>query len=103
MKTKLAIFFGLTVIAVSAYAYLVKPPYDNTKPPMMSLPSAYSLAIATVGSATNQFHCVSAVVNDELIGDGEWYFTFYSTNSKAMPKLIAVGFNGKIIEDSGFR
>ncbi len=69
----------------------------------MSLPNAYSLAIATVGSATNQFHCVSAVVTDELIGGGEWYFTFYSTNSKAIPKLIAVGFNGKVIEDNGFR
>jgi hypothetical protein len=103
MKTKLAALFGMTAIIVSAYAYLANTPYDKTKPPTMSLPSAYSLAIATVGSATNHFHCVSAVVNNELISGGEWYFTFYSTNSKAMPKLIAVGFNGKIIEDSGFR
>jgi hypothetical protein len=35
--------------------------------------------------------------------DSEWYFTFCSTNSKTMPKLIAVGFNGKVIFDNGLR
>lgn len=95
MKTKLVTFLGLTAIAITVYAKIITPPYDKSKPPTMSLPAAYEHAVAALGADTNQFHCVSAAVTDEFTGGGEWYFTFCSTNSKTMPKLIAVGFDGK--------
>jgi hypothetical protein len=58
--------------------------YDNTKAPSLSLPAAYDCAMSALGSS-----------------EGEWYFTFYPTNSAAVPKLIAVEFNGKVIFDHG--
>jgi hypothetical protein len=103
MKTKLLILFSLTTAIITAYATIIGPPYDNSKPPTMSLPAAYEKAIAAIGVGINQFHCVKAEVGNNFFSEGEWYFTFCSTNSKVMPKLIAVGFNGKVIFDNGLR
>jgi hypothetical protein len=103
MKTKLAVLLGLIATAITMYATIIGPPYDKSKPPSMLLPAAYQCAVEALGADTNQFHCVSATVSNEFVSEGEWYFTFCSTNSKLSPKLIAVGFNGKIIFDNGYR
>ena len=98
MKTKLTALFGLTAIAITSYATIIGPPYDNSKPPKMLLPIAYEHAMSALGSDTNQYHCMSAKVTTDFGPDGEWQFIFYSTNSK--PKWVSVEFNGKIhIED----
>lgn len=88
--------------ALTVYATIIGPPYDNSKPPKMLLPVAYEHAMSALGSDTNQFHCISANITAEFSDEG-WYFTFCSTNSKAMPKLIVVEFNGKVIFDNGYR
>ena len=73
-------------------------PYNNSKPPGLSLPLAYGDAMMALGSATNQFHCVSANIATTFSPTGGWFFTFYSTNST--PKWVTVEFNGKThIED----
>ena len=69
-------------------------PYYNSKPPGLSLPIAYERAAGALGPATNQFHCVSAKIETRFSSQGEWFFTFYSTNSH--PKWVSVEFNGKI-------
>jgi hypothetical protein len=102
MKTTLLAALILTFIATALYASLIQPPYDKSKPPKMPLPVAYASAMAALGSATNRFHCVSATITTEFPDDG-WYFNFCSTNSKVMPKLIVIEFNGKVIFDSGDR
>jgi hypothetical protein len=102
MKITITLTLALALIATSLYASIIQPPYDNSKPPKMLLPVAYERATAALGSDTNQFHCVSATITTEF-ADGGWYFTFCSTNSKVMPKLIVVEFNGKVVFDNGFR
>ncbi len=84
-------------------ASIVLPPYNKSKPPSLPLPAAYERAISTLGAATNEFHCISANITTEFTPEGEWYFTFYSTNSNVAPKFIAVEFNGKVVFDNGFR
>jgi hypothetical protein len=102
MKPILFLIFTL-VFAITVFASVVLPPYNKSKPPSISLPVAYERAVAALGSATNEFHCISASVTTEFTSEGEWYFTFYSTNSNSMPKFIAVEFNGKVVFDNGFR
>lgn len=75
-------------------------PYNNSKAPSLTLPVAYEYAMAALGSTTNQFHCLSALVATDYGADGEWRFAFYSTNSQPKHKWVTVEFNGKIhIED----
>jgi len=82
-------------IAVSAS---ISIPYNNAKSPSLSLPLAYNQALQALGPLTNDFHCVAANVETSFSRDGEWFFTFYSTNAK--PKWISVEFTGKIhVED----
>jgi hypothetical protein len=88
---------------MAIYASVVLPPYDKVKAPSLPLPVAYEQAITFLGNGTNQYHCISAEISNNFSSDGEWYFTFYSTNSAAMPKRIAVTFEGKVIEDNGLR
>ena len=91
------VFFSFATFATALFATLITP-YNNAKPPGLSLPVAYERAANALGSATNQFHCISAKVTTDFGTDGEWQFTFYSTNSR--PKWVTVEFNGKIhIED----
>jgi hypothetical protein len=94
MKITLIVMLTLALVATTLYASLIQPPYDKSKLPGMSLPVAYDHAITALDSDTNQFHCVSATIATEFSDDG-WYFTFCSTNSKVLPKLIVVEFNGK--------
>jgi hypothetical protein len=102
MKLKLILMLSAVFVAITLCASLTGPPYDKSKPPGMPLPAAYEHAIAALGLDTNQFHCVSASITTEFSSEG-WYFTFCSTNSKVIPKLIVVEFNGKVIFDNGYR
>ena len=103
MKTILILTGGLLLATTALYASLVLPPYNHSKPPGMALPAAYERAVMALGPDTNQFHCVSARITTDFTAEGEWYFTFCSTNDKVRSKLIAVEFNGKVIFDGGFR
>jgi hypothetical protein len=96
MKLK---FLIPTILASATIAYAsLSIPYNNAKPPSLPLPVAYEDATAALGFATNQFHCVSATVATSFSPNGEWFFTFCSTNSRL--KWVTVEFNGKIhIED----
>lgn len=89
-KLTLAVIFITTALVYASFIV----PYNNAKPPNLSLPKAYESALTALGAATNEFHCLSASVETVSSPDGEWLFTFYSTNSK--PKFVTVEFNGKI-------
>jgi hypothetical protein len=75
-------------------------PYDNSKPPALSLPAAYQLAFTALGSATNQLYCVGAHLTTDF-GEPRWSFTFCSTNKTQ--KIMTVDFGGKAQEDFGIR
>ncbi len=75
------------------------PSYDETKPPSLPLPVAYEKAMASLGQATNQYHCVRVSVSNALVRDGEWDFTFTtSTPTNGVPyyKYIEVYFDGTV-------
>ena len=96
MKLKLTLltFLALTTVLFASLSI----PYNNSKSPSLSLPDAYGRATTALGSVTNQFHCISASVATSFSPDGEWFFTFCSTNSKS--KWVTVEFNGKVhVED----
>jgi hypothetical protein len=76
--------------------------YDNSKTPKLSLPDAYQLAAIALGSATNEFHCVSAGITMDF-GAPRWSFIFYSTNTPPKWKSMTVDFDGKPQEDNGSR
>jgi len=96
------IFLGLLVFPTAVLASLVGQPYDKSKSPTLPLPSAYQLAVAALGSTTNQFHCVGASITTDF-GAPRWSFTFYSTNSPPRWKCMTVDFEGKTEADNGFR
>jgi hypothetical protein len=87
------IILGLVVISTTVFASLVIP-YDKSKPPALPLPDAYRLAATTLGSLTNRFHCISAVIPD--FGQEAWLFTFCSTNTPPRSKFVTVYFSGKV-------
>ena len=91
MKPKFILLILLAMTAVLFASAII--PYDNAKSPALPLPIAYDLAISALGVETNHFHCISANVETTFSRDGEWFFTFYSTNSK--PKWVTVEFSGK--------
>jgi hypothetical protein len=73
--------------------------YDNAKPPSLSMPAGYELAAAALGSATNQFHCISASISTDF-GIPGWFFTYCSTNTPPKYKWVTVEFGGKVhVED----
>ena len=80
---------------------LLLPPYHDAKPPALSLPAAYHLALTALGSSTNQLHCVSA----GLYGGSSpgWIFTFCSTNTPPQHRWLGVQFDDKVIEIPGNR
>ncbi len=85
---------GLTILFCMGTLFAsIDVPSDNSKPPGLSLPVAYGYAANALGSMTNQFHCISAKIDNRFSTNGEWFFTFYSTN--AQPKWVTVEFNGK--------
>jgi len=77
-------------------------PYDNSKPPTLSLPVAYQLAVTALGSDTNRFHCVGASITMDF-GAPRWSFTFYDTNTPPELKCMTVDFGGKTEPDYGIR
>jgi hypothetical protein len=101
MKTRY-IVLSFAAITTGAFASLILPPYDNSKPPTLSLPAAYQLAVSALGSATNRFHCVSANITTDFDAP-RWSFTFYSTNTPPKWKCMTVDFGGKTQEDNGLR
>ncbi len=102
MKTNY-IFLGLLVISTAVFARFPSgsAPWDKAKPPSLPLPAAYQLAIAALGQATNQFHCVDARLSTELSLPG-WHFTFYSTNISVTPRCFCVEFDSNAIEDDSY-
>ena len=96
------ISIGLIALAVTVFASLLMSPYNNSLPPKLSLPDAYQFAIAAMGSATNQFHCIGASITTDF-GDPRWSFTFCSTNKTMPRRWMTVDFSGKTQEDNGFR
>jgi hypothetical protein len=100
MKTRY-ILLGLVMLSAVVFAE-IGPPYDNSKPPPLPLPAAYQFAVVALGSATNEFHCVSASMTRDF-GAPRWSFTFYSTNQPPRRKILTVDKAGKVQEDSGAR
>jgi hypothetical protein len=101
MKVKY-VLLGLLAFTTVVFASVILPPYDNSKPPSLSLPAGYEIAMTALGSATNQFHCVSANITTDF-GAPRWSFTFYSTNTPPRWKCMTVDFEGKSQEDNGLR
>jgi hypothetical protein len=95
------ILLGFVALTTTVFA-LEMPPYDNSKPPALSLPAAYQLAAVALGSATNQFHCVAASITTDF-GAPRWSFTFCSTNTPPKTRWMTVDFGGKTQEDNGYR
>jgi hypothetical protein len=94
MKTRY-ILFSLVAVSSAVFAgYYV--PWDKAKPPTLSLPVAYERALAALGAATNELHCISARVDTDFSRAGEWEFAFYSTNTPPKTKFVSVSFEGKI-------
>ena len=99
------IILGLVALAAAVFASPVVP-YDTTKPPSLTLPAGYELAVSALGSATNQFHCISAsIYTDAVVSPlGGWLFPFSSTNTPPKSKFVTVEFSGKVhVEDTLFR
>ena len=44
----------------------------NPDPPVRSLPEAYAMALKALGSATNEYYCVSAMRSNDLSFVGGW-------------------------------
>jgi hypothetical protein len=101
MKVKY-VLLGLLAFTTVIFASIIGPPYNNTKPPGLSLPAGYELAVTALGSATNQFHCVGASITTDF-GAPRWSFTFYSTNTPPRWKCMTVDFGGNVQEDFGYR
>jgi hypothetical protein len=97
MKTR---YILLSLLAVSTILFATPiVPYDNAKPPSLSLPAGYEIAVATLGSATNQFHCVGANISTDF-GTPSWFFSFCTTNQPPKYRWVTVEFGGKVhVED----
>jgi hypothetical protein len=98
MKTRY-ILLAVFASTASLFASLVAKPYDNTKPPGISLPAAYALADTALGAATNQFHCIGATISTHFRDGAEWYFSFCTTNQPPTFKYVGVRFDGKVHVD----
>src|SRR5437870_2196163 len=103
---KLRYFFLLVCLFATAVFASIVVPYDNAKPRSLTLPAGYELAVAALGSTTNQFHCISAsIYTDAVVSPhGGWLFTFCSTNKPPKSEYVTVEFGGKVhVEDTLFR
>ncbi len=94
IKKRYVVGLGILICAGALFAN-IGPWYDNSKTPGILLPDAYKLALGALGSLSNQFHCVDAKIDTRFSPDGEWYFTFCSTNAKARPEWVTIEFTGK--------
>lgn len=78
MKRIIALFVVLGLASSIAFAYRIG--WNAKKQPPVSLPSAYTLATQALGAATNEFYCIAASTLISRSQDGEWLFSFCSTN-----------------------
>ena len=69
-------------------------PYDPKAPPAISLPEAYAMVTARMGTATNRFYCVSASCLETMHYAG-WTFGFSNTNGERA--TIKVFFDSRIV------
>jgi hypothetical protein len=96
----------LLILVASATVVFARAmlPYPDAEPPSMSLPTGYELAVKALGSSTNQFHCIRAIVAgagfSATVAGPTWFFTFCDTNTPPKYKWVAVGFRGEVhLED----
>jgi hypothetical protein len=78
MKKYAVIFTVLGLTTSVAFAFLMA--YGEERQPPISMPEAYTMATQALGSATNEFYCVHANTQISRSQDGEWLFSFCSTN-----------------------
>jgi len=90
MKTRITLF---VLLVCTGILFARNIAYNHSKPPRLPLGQAYDVALTTLGQATNDFHCVAASVAISFSPDGEWFFTFSSTNGTE--KYVTVFFDGK--------
>jgi hypothetical protein len=76
---KVIIILTVLILATGA-VFALRINWPDTKQPRLALPDAYGQAVAALGTATNQFYCVRAGCLISRSPDGEWLFTFSSTN-----------------------
>jgi len=95
---KFLIILCLLMIA-GGLAFALSPHRDNKKVPPVALPDAYRIAVAALGSATNEFHCTAAVFEVLDCPNGEWTFAFYTTNE--VRKAIHVCVDGSTVIENG--
>ena len=94
----LALVLMATVGWLLAQGYVfggVGPKYDPKTAPPLSLPDAYTLAVAYMGARTNQFYCVKASCLERVQYAG-WVFGFSSTNGQTAH--LIVWFDKKVYE-----
>ena len=69
--------------------------YDFKSTPPIDLPTAYKLAVAHVGAATNRFFCITAsCLNATNKTSTGWTFVFSNTNTTNVK--VKVFFNGEV-------
>jgi hypothetical protein len=95
MKTR---YILLAIVASTPilFAAPMLRPWDSTKSLGISLPAAYAQATTALGSATNQLHCVGATISTHFSPEGEWCFTFCTTNQTPKFKFVGVRSDGKV-------
>jgi hypothetical protein len=94
MKTP-CIILSLLALGAVAPAGAFGEPYDDSKPPALSLPAAYERAWVAMGARTNHFHCVSANITTNFSPEGQWAFLFCTTNKPTTSLMITVDFRGE--------
>jgi hypothetical protein len=76
---RIIIIFGIFALA-TGLVFARRMAWPDTQPPRLALPDAYAAATNALGATTNQFYCVGAGTLISRSPDGEWLFTFCSTN-----------------------
>jgi hypothetical protein len=93
----------------SSYFHSQEPLYDKKTPPNLSLSDAYALALAKLGSDTNQYYCISATCledipvlpNEGMHVQTGWTLDFSNTNG--IQKRVFVYFDKAACIDNGER
>jgi hypothetical protein len=89
---RLIILLALIALGTSA-ALAAFFAWNINKQPSIALPQAYLEATRALGAGTNQFYCIGGVAEHTKSKDGEWHFTFSSTN--LMMEHVYVFMDGK--------
>jgi hypothetical protein len=92
MKRLFSILIALVLVSSVGLARYIAYPVE--KPPALSLPDAYAIAVASFGPEKNKFHCTGAGCLISLSPDGEWAFSFHDT--KGTHKTVVVFFDKTI-------